>query len=94
MNKYCQHCSHEQHASNTLCPQCGKTPFVTFEEKDNSGLDPIVKVISFCVPLIGGILFFVHKGSSPNKSKDACTAACWGMLIGFILQIFAVIANG
>tara|TARA_B100000795_G_C22501997_1_gene324329 strand:- start:77 stop:361 length:285 start_codon:yes stop_codon:yes gene_type:complete len=93
MSNFCQNCGAEQLPNNTLCTECGKTPFITFKENDNSELDTVVKVVSFCVPLIGGILYFVHKNSAPQKSKDACTSASWGIVIGILIQIIATAAG-
>ena len=89
MSKFCQNCGAEQSLTNSICTECGKPPFVTFKENDNSELDTVVKVVSFCIPLVGAILYFVHKNSAPQKSKDACTAAAWGFLVNLILQIIA-----
>ena len=93
MSKFCQNCGAEQSLTNSICSECGKPPFVVFNEKDNYELDIAVKVVSFCIPLVGGILYFVHKNSAPQKSKDACSAALWGMLVNFILQIIATVSG-
>lgn len=93
MKKFCQNCGTEQSPTNSICIECGKRPFVTFTEKDNGNLNPAVQVISFCFPLVGGIIYLYHKNSSPQKSKDACTAASWGFLVGLIIQILSTAAG-
>ncbi|MGJ8683036.1 MAG: hypothetical protein ACSHWW_00335 [Nonlabens sp.] len=46
-----------------------------------------LKVVSFCLPIVGAILYFVYKKEYPNKSKQACTAALIGFGVGIVLQV-------
>lgn len=91
--KFCQHCGAEQPLNATICSNCGKVPFISFDEKDSSELDFGLKALSFCVPLAGIILYFVHKRESPRKAKDACHSALYGVLFAFIIQIITTIAG-
>jgi hypothetical protein len=60
------------------------------EEDLSEGL----KVLSFCFPIIGGILYFVNMNSAPKKAKSACTMALWGVGIGIVLRvIMTILAN-
>tara|TARA_B110000967_G_C18813185_1_gene524728 strand:+ start:184 stop:468 length:285 start_codon:yes stop_codon:yes gene_type:complete len=93
MSKYCQHCGSNQNQLSTTCNNCGKSPFITFDEKDSSELNFGLKAVSFCIPLAGIILYFVHKSNSPRKSKQACHSALYGMLLGFIFQILVTMAG-
>jgi hypothetical protein len=58
-------------------------------DKLNSGLS----VLSFCIPLAGAIIYFSNKSDKPNKAKQACHAALWGMLVGFILNMISYMIN-
>ena len=60
---------------------------------DNEPLDGAIKVVSFCFPIVGGILYFVHMNKSPQKAKDACHMALWGMGISLLLNILAAMGG-
>ena len=62
-------------------------------EPDEEELDTILKVVSFCFPIVGIILYFVHKTKNPRKASQACTAAVWGFVIGIVLNIIVYIIN-
>ena len=51
-------------------------------------------MVSFCFPVVGGILYFSHQNKAPQKSQDACHMALWGFGIGFILNIIFAILGG
>ena len=70
------------------------TPTPTEIEKEEEDLNVAVKVLSFCFPFVGGIVYLNHKGSSPKKASAACSCALWGVGIGFLLNIITAIANG
>jgi len=59
----------------------------------NDELSTGLKVLSFCIPLAGAIIYFTSKKDSPNKAKSACHAALWGFGIGIVLQIIATVAG-
>ena len=98
MEKFCQHCGEKQNEKNKFCIKCGKTPFKNYADEvnvekapdplvDDSDLDTGVRVVSFCFPFVGGILWLVHMKKSPKKSKQACSAAVWGIIVGIVLNI-------
>ncbi len=60
------------------------------EDKLSTGL----QIVSFCFPLIGGIIYLWHKDKSPIKAKAACTAALWGFGLGILLNIIATMMRG
>lgn len=63
--------------------------------QDNEDLETIMKVLSFCIPLAGAILYFVNKDKAPKKAKSACTLALYGLALGVVLNIiFAVMGIG
>lgn len=66
-------------------------PASVFNQDDypeqNEDLSTGLKVVSFCVPLVGIILYFVEKDKNPVKSKSACNMALIGIGVGIVLQI-------
>ena len=50
-------------------------------------LDTTLKVVSFCVPIVGAVLYFINKEKEPKKAKTACSMACWGWGISAFLSI-------
>jgi hypothetical protein len=47
-----------------------------------------LKILSFCVPFAGIIVYLVYLGrSEPVKSKSACTYTIWGFIFGALLRI-------
>lgn len=58
------------------------------EDKD---LQPILKGVSFCFPIVGAVLYFVWKNDRPRASKSACTFALIGFAIGLVLQILVTV---
>lgn len=62
---------------------------IEFKEKDNTSLNVLLVICCVLLPLVGLILYFVHKRESPKKAQDACYAAIAGMVINSILQIAA-----
>ena len=59
------------------------------DDKLNAGL----QILSFCIPLAGGIMYFVYQKESPNKAKTACHAALWGIGAGVVMQIIGTLAG-
>ena len=46
-----------------------------------------MKVLSFCIPIAGAIIYFVNKDKAPVKAKSACTMALIGFGVGLVAQI-------
>lgn len=51
-------------------------------------------IVSFCIPLVGIVLYFVNKDKSPQKAQTACYAAIGGLVLGVILQVIKYSAMG
>jgi hypothetical protein len=92
---FCEKCGKEVNDEAIVCVGCGCSLKSTTESDVNK--EPLsggVKFLSFCFPIVGGILYFVHQNSAPQKSKDACSAALWGVGVGIVLNILAAIGGG
>ncbi len=60
------------------------------QEKDE--LDTILKVASFCAPIVGLILWGMNKDKLPTKAKSAVTAAIAGIVFYVIINIIMQVA--
>ncbi|OBQ56149.1 hypothetical protein JJL45_04930 [Tamlana sp. s12] len=67
---------------------------MTDQNNSKDELNIFLKIISFLMPIVGAILYFVHKSDSPNKSKAACHAALWGLGVGIVIQILVTVFGG
>lgn len=63
----------------------------TPQPQDNQDLDTILKVVSFCIPLVGAVLYFINKDKAPRKAKAACNMALIGAAVGLVLNILSYI---
>jgi len=61
------------------------------QENPDDKLSTGLQVLSFCIPLAGGIIYFSNKEKYPNKAKEACHAALWGFGIGIALNLIATL---
>ena len=57
------------------------------QPQDQEDLEMWMKVLSFCIPIAGAVIYFMNKDKAPVKAKSACTMAliCFG--VGLVLQI-------
>ena len=53
----------------------GNSNFDEFEKKNDKSQQDLstgLKVLSFCIPLAGAIIYFVKKNDEPVAAKSAC----------------------
>lgn len=50
-----------------------------------------LKILSFCIPIAGIIIYFSKRDTEQRKAKQACTMAWWGFALGLILKIIQVV---
>lgn len=77
----CQNCGAPVVAGVGFCEKCG-APVAAKGPQDKQSIG--INILSFLFPLIGIILFFVWKNSSPNKAKGAGLWALISIAIGFV----------
>jgi hypothetical protein len=53
-----------------------------------------LKILSFCIPLAGAIIYFVKKDNEPVAAKSACTLALIGFGVNIILTILRLTVLG
>ena len=64
-----------------------------YNNNRNEELNTGLKVLSFCIPIVGAVLYFVYKGEKPKKAESACHAALWGFGLGILLNILGTVAG-
>lgn len=57
-------------------------------------LSTILMIVSFIIPLVGAILYFVKKGEEPKAAQQACYAALAGVAFGIVLNVIMVMVGG
>jgi hypothetical protein len=57
------------------------------QKQSDEELETGFKVLSFCVPIAGLILYFMNKDKFPKKASQACSMAIWGFVVGIVLNI-------
>lgn len=55
--------------------------------KSQEDLSTGLKVLSFCIPLAGAIIYFVKKDNEPVAAKSACNMALIGFGVGVVLNV-------
>jgi len=68
--------------------------FNPFNNQSNEDLSTGMKILSFCIPLAGAIIYFVKKDTEPVAAKSACNLALIGFGIGIVLNIISYIIRG
>lgn len=55
--------------------------------QSNEDLHIGLKILSFCIPLAGAIIYFVKKDKEPVAAKSACNMALIGFAVNVVLTI-------
>ncbi|KQM23498.1 hypothetical protein [Chryseobacterium sp. Leaf201] len=65
-------------------------------EPNKSGEDLHIglKILSFCIPLAGAIIYFVKKDKEPVAAKSACNLALIGLGVNVALTIVRLVTQG
>lgn len=61
--------------------------------KSQEDLSVILKIVSFCIPLVGAIIWFLKRDKEPKAAKSACTFALIGFAVGIIINVIVTIVN-
>ncbi len=64
------------------------------DEMKNDDLGTPLKVVSFCIPIVGAVLYFVKKEQEPNSAKQACNMALIGVGFQIVLNIVYMLILG
>ncbi|WP_343531607.1 hypothetical protein [Pedobacter sp.] len=60
-----------------------------FPNQSDEDLSTGLKILSFCIPLAGAIIYFTKKENEPVAAKSACNLALIGFGVGIILNIIS-----
>lgn len=63
-------------------------------QKSNEDLHIGLKVLSFCIPLAGAIIYFVKKENEPVAAKSACNLALIGLGVNVVLTVVRLTLTG
>ncbi|ABQ04568.1 MULTISPECIES: hypothetical protein [Flavobacterium] len=75
----------------------GNSNFDEFEKKNDKSQQDLstgLKVLSFCIPLAGAIIYFVKKNDEPVAAKSACNMALIGFAVGIVVRIIQYATAG
>ncbi|BCM90588.1 hypothetical protein IAD21_02442 [Abditibacteriota bacterium] len=50
-------------------------------------MNPWLQILSFLVPLLGLIIYFVYRTIKPSSANSAIQAAAWGFIFNFVLML-------
>lgn len=50
-------------------------------------------IVSFCIPLVGAIIYFQNKDTNKGKAKTACYAALAGIGLGILTRVLTMAAG-
>ncbi len=73
-------------------PPPSGSPFQDMNHVDDLGTG--LKIVSFCFPIVGFILYFVKKNEQPVSAKQACTFGLIGFTLGLIFNIIYFVLIG
>lgn len=68
-----------------------------FPEKPNQQSEDLhigLKILSFCIPLAGAIIYFVKKDKEPIAAKSACNLALIGLAVNVVLTVIRLMTQG
>ncbi|MBP1224296.1 hypothetical protein [Flavobacterium sp. 1355] len=71
--------------------------FDEFENRNDNSQEDLstgLKVLSFCIPLAGAIIYFVKKNDQPVAAKSACNMALIGFAVGIVVRIIQYATMG
>lgn len=79
---FCRKCGNQMGDREEICPTCG-TP----QERLEVGTGQLILwgIVSFCIPLVGIVLYFSWKKSKPSISKVAGIAALVSIILNILL---------
>ena len=64
------------------------------QEQPQEKLGLPLTIVSFCIPLVGIVLFFVNKNNNRAKANTACYAALAGAALGIVVRLITMATMG
>lgn len=97
---FCSHCGQEIPDEAVICPKCGCQPLVRKGDGKSFG----IALLSFFIPLVGLILYFVWKKEKPLRAGSAgkgfvtlvivALAACVAYFVFIYIMLLNAITDG
>jgi len=89
---FCNKCGKEVNDEAVVCVHCGCSlkEEISSSSQSSEGAGCFLSGLSFLIPLLGLILYFVWKDSKPKASKDCGKSALWGFIIGLVLWVISM----
>ncbi len=91
---FCKYCGKEIDDRAVVCPGCGRATDNYTNSADNSAKQVTVSpddassfgfaFLSFLIPLLGIILYFVWRAEFPKKASSCLKGAITGIIINFV----------
>lgn len=78
----CNHCNADIAPGAQFCPVCGNQVSNTFV--NNESLSWGMKILSFFIPVVGIVYYFMKKNEAPKKAKDALQFGLAGLVLNII----------
>lgn len=91
----CPNCKNEIENDSTFCEYCGArvnqtiVNTATVNEKDNE-LGCFLSALSFCIPIVGFVLYFKYKDTAIEKAQRAAKFAWVSIVLGIIFNIISL----
>ncbi|MEM5818667.1 MAG: zinc ribbon domain-containing protein [Desulfitobacterium hafniense] len=92
--KHCQACGANTKAKQELCKKCGAQLITKGAPLQEEEAPKTAKAASFCMPVVGVILFFIWHAKEPEKAKSVCNWTIGGVAFGMILYVFGIVWGG
>lgn len=88
--KYCQNCGKPSDINAVICANCG-AQFPSYNQYEDEKPSVLLRIISFLIPLVGLILYFVERDKRPRAAKSYLKWAGISFGINILLSIILVI---
>ena len=80
---YCPQCGNSVSPNARACPECGEPLNGRNDSNENTCLPGCV---GFCIPVVGVILYFVWKDSSPKAASAALKWSIISVVASFVIS--------
>lgn len=98
--KFCTHCGTELNDAANFCSNCGRNvttrtatvaPTQSSPAQGQENVSPALTLISFLLPWLGCLLYFLYKADQPAKAFECRRGALGGLAVGAIIWVLALI---
>ncbi|MGE4271675.1 MAG: zinc ribbon domain-containing protein [Desulfitobacterium sp.] len=88
--KHCQACGATTKSEQEFCKECG-VRLIKHGPTVKDDTPKVAKAFSFCMPIVGIILFFVWRTKKPESAKSVCNWTILGVAGGMVLYTIGLI---